>query len=51
MSIDYASIFGGLVTTTLSAISDTLPVVVPILGVMAAIGVGVKLFKKFTGKA
>lgn len=49
MSIDYAGIFGSIVTQALTAVSDTLPVVVPILGVMSAIGLGVKLFKKFTG--
>lgn len=50
MSIDYAALFGGVVTQTLTAVTDTLPVVIPILGVMSAIGIGVKLFKKFTGK-
>jgi hypothetical protein len=50
ISIDYAGIFGGLITQCVSAVSATLPVVIPILGIMASIGLGVKLFKKFTGK-
>lgn len=49
VTIDYAGIFTTLTNQVLTAISATLPVVIPIIGVMSAIGIGKKLFKKFAG--
>lgn len=49
--IDYGNLFQGVVSEALKGIQQTLPIAVPILGVMIAIGLGVKVFKKLTGRA
>lgn len=50
VTIDYATIFTSVVNEAKNGITQTLPVVVPILGIMAAISLGVKIFKKLTGR-
>lgn len=50
MSIDYAAIFSSIVNEALQGLNASLPVVVPILGIMAAIGLGLKIFHKLTGR-
>lgn len=50
VTIDYANIFTSVVNEAKNGITQTLPVVVPILGIMAAISLGVKIFKKLTGR-
>lgn len=49
MSIDYAGAFTSIVTEATK--TEVLPVVVPIIGVMAAITLGLKVFRKLTGRA
>lgn len=50
-TIDYGVMFQSIVTEALSGVEAVIPVVVPILGVMAAIGLGLKIFRKLTGGA
>ncbi|TEB13560.1 hypothetical protein Psfp_03424 [Pelotomaculum sp. FP] len=50
-TVDYGTLFSGVVTEALKGITETLPIAIPILGVMAAVGLGMKVFKKLTGKA
>lgn len=35
----------------MDAISAVLPIVLPIVGAVAVVGIGIKIFKKVTGKA
>lgn len=51
MSVDYAATFTAIVTEATKGITQVLPIVVPILGVMAAITLGLKVFRKLTGRA
>lgn len=37
-------------TDMMSAIGDILPVALPVMGAIAVIGVGIKVFKKVTGR-
>lgn len=50
VAINYGEIFQNVVTEALNGVSATLPVAVPILGVMAAINLGIKIFRKLTGR-
>ncbi|MFZ5650247.1 MAG: hypothetical protein ACOY4I_05290 [Bacillota bacterium] len=51
MSIDYAATFTSIVTEATKGITEVLPIVVPILGAMAAITLGLRIFRKLTGRA
>lgn len=51
VAIDYGNLFQGIVTEALKGVTQTLPVAIPVLGVMAAVGLGMKVFKKLTGRA
>ena len=37
-------------TSMMSAIGDILPVALPVMGAIAVIGVGIKVFRKVTGR-
>lgn len=50
-TIDLAAAFGPVVTSVTSAISDLLPVALPIFGTVLAITIGMKIFKRVTGRA
>jgi len=41
----------GIVAASMDGITATLPLAVPVLGIMAAVGLGLKVFKKLTGRA
>jgi hypothetical protein len=41
---------GGIATQLISTIGAVLPVVVPVLGAIAVIGIGIKVFRKLTGR-
>lgn len=49
VTINYGELFQGVVNQVMTSITETLPVVIPILGIMTAIGLGTKLFKRFAG--
>jgi hypothetical protein len=51
ISVDYAATFQAIVTEALKGVTEVLPVVVPIIGVMAAITLGLKVFKRLTGRS
>lgn len=51
VSVDYGATFQAIVTEALKGVTEVLPVVVPIIGVMAAITLGLKLFRKLTGRS
>lgn len=51
MSVDITTAFTTLANTTFTAINDTLPIILPVFGGIVAIGIGLKLFKKMTGRA
>lgn len=42
--------FTTAVSDIMSAIGTVLPIVLPVLGAIAVIGVGIKIFKKVTGR-
>lgn len=48
--IDMATALGATATEVSSQISGVLPVVLPIFGALLAIGIGLKVFKKVTGR-
>lgn len=41
--------FTSVATSITSAIGDLLPIVIPIAGTIVLIGIGYKVFKRFTG--
>lgn len=43
--------FGDMAAELLDTVIAVLPILLPIVGSMAAVGFGIKLFKKLTGKA
>lgn len=49
ISVDYAALFTGVYTEAVRGLTATIPIFVPILGVMTAIGLGMKVYKHFTG--
>ncbi|RJQ26230.1 MAG: hypothetical protein C4589_10100 [Peptococcaceae bacterium] len=48
--IDYGTQFSGVKTEALNGISAVLPFALALLGVLLAIAVGMKIYKKVTGK-
>lgn len=42
--------FSTIATDMLSAIGSIVPVALPVLGGVAVVGIGIKLFKKFGGR-
>jgi len=40
-----------IVAAAMDGITATLPLAVPVLGIMAAVGLGLKIFRKLTGRA
>lgn len=44
------SAFSTAASDCMSAISSILPVAIPVVGAIAVIGIGIKIFKKVTGK-
>ena len=50
-SPDYATLFQGVQTEVNSAISNVLPLVVAVFGVLAAVTIGIRLFRKVIGRA
>lgn len=48
--IDLAQTFTSLVPQVLESIKALLPVCIPIVGTMAAIGLGLKLFRRLTAR-
>lgn len=44
------SAFSGLATDVMSAIGSIAPVALPVMGAIVVIGVGIKVFKKVTGR-
>jgi len=51
VTVNYGETFQAVVTEAMKGITEVLPVVVPILGIMAAITLGLKVFRKLTGRA
>lgn len=44
------SAFSTAVSDIMSAIGGVLPVVLPVVGAIAVVGIGIKIFKKVTGR-
>lgn len=42
--------FTSAVSDIMSAITTVLPIVLPVVGAIAVIGIGIKIFKKVTGR-
>jgi len=51
MSIDMGAALSSVASDVTSQIAGVLPVVLPVFGGLVAIGIGLKVFKKVTGKA
>lgn len=47
MTIDYATVFAALPTAIGSAVTDALPVVVPVFGALVGLGVFISVLGKF----
>jgi len=50
MAIDFAVIFGTVVEQLTSAIAAIFPIAAGVMGTLLAINLGMKLFKRVTGK-
>lgn len=42
--------FTSAVSDVMSAIGTVLPIVLPVVGAIAVVGIGIKIFKKVTGR-
>lgn len=45
--VDYGGMFGGMKTETMNGINEALPIALSVAGILLAIGLGYKLFKRF----
>lgn len=50
MSTALVTALGSVATGATDAIGDILPVAAPVLGAILIIGIGIRAFKKFTGR-
>lgn len=46
----FTTSIGSMATEVLGALGGILPVVLPIVGAVAIVAIGVRLFKKYTGR-
>lgn len=49
INVEYGELFSGVMTEAVKGVTEVLPIAVPVLGVIAAVTLGTKIFKKFTG--